>query len=161
MAPPRWSEPTSRRRRLLPPRRRREVAGLGVRRGQRVEVVGLIPPRQLAGAPALLKAIQDTLLAEAKARLDANIRTDIKSFDELAAYFGPAAEDEDTATGFKGWVRAPWSKPTGEALEAMAAKLKSLKLTLRNAPLEQNGPYGTCLFTDAPGVEEILIGRAY
>jgi prolyl-tRNA synthetase len=115
----------------------------------------------IAGAGAMLEEIQAGLYAEAKARLDGNIRTDINTFDELALYFGPAVEDDDATAAFKGWVRAPWSRPTGEALEAVSARLKTLKLTLRNAPLGQAGPYGACLFTGAPGVEEILIGRAY
>jgi len=115
----------------------------------------------IAGAGGVLEQIQANLFLEAKARLDGNIRTDITTFDELAAYFGPAAEDEDATTAFKGWVRAPWSRPTGEALEAVGARLKTLKLTLRNAPLGQEGPYGPCLFTGEPGMEEILIGRAY
>ena len=115
----------------------------------------------IAGAGAMLEDIQAGLFAEAKARLDANIRNDITTFDELAAYFGPAAEDDDATAAFKGWVRAPWSRPTGEALEAVGARLKTLKLTLRNAPMDQKGPYGACLFTGEPGVEEILIGRAY
>ena len=73
----------------------------------------------------------------------------------MAAYFG---EDDDS---FKGWVRVAWSKPTGAALEAVEQKLKSLKLTIRNAPEGQPETFGTCIFTGAPGIEEILIGRAY
>ncbi|HEX4179951.1 MAG TPA: aminoacyl--tRNA ligase-related protein [Caulobacteraceae bacterium] len=115
----------------------------------------------IAAAPALLAEIQAGLHAEAKARLDANIRGDIASFDELAGYFGPAAEDDDAAAAFKGWVRAPWSKPSGEALEAVEQRLKGLKLTIRNAPMDQPSSLGPCLFTGAPGVEEILIGRSY
>ena len=115
----------------------------------------------VAGAGGALEEIQANLFLEAKARLDGNIRTDITTFEDLAAYYGPAAEDDDATTAFKGWVRAPWSRPTGEALEAVSARLKTLKLTLRNAPLGQEGPYGPCLFTGEPGVEEILIGRAY
>jgi len=95
----------------------------------------------IAGAGGVLEQIQANLFLEAKARLDGNIRT--------------------ATTAFKGWVRAPWSRPTGEALEAVGARLKTLKLTLRNAPLGQEGPYGPCLFTGEPGMEEILIGRAY
>ena len=112
-------------------------------------------------APGLLAEIQAGLYAEAKARLDASIRSDIKSFEDLAAYYGPAAEDEDAAVAFKGWVRAPWCKPSGEALEAVEQRLKSLKLTIRNAPMDQPASLGPCLFTGAPGVEEILIGRSY
>ena len=111
-------------------------------------------------APALLAQIQAGLFAEAKRRLDDNIRTDIASFDELAEHFG-AAVDEDEGGAFKGWVRAPWSRPTGAALEAVEARLKSLKLTLRNAPLDQGRAGGGCLFTGAPAVEDVLIARAY
>jgi prolyl-tRNA synthetase len=32
---------------------------------------------------------------------------------------------------------------------------------LRNVPLGQSGTAGECLFTGKPGVEEILISRAY
>ncbi|OIQ65678.1 hypothetical protein GALL_527590 [mine drainage metagenome] len=62
---------------------------------------------------------------------------------------------------FKGWVRASWSRPTGEGLEAIEQKLKIHKLTLRNAPLDQPATFGPCIFTGEPGVEEVLIGRAY
>ena len=129
--------------------------------GEKVVSISMARDKFVSGAPALLAEIQNALYSEAKARLDANIRADIKTFDELAAYFGPAAEDDDAAAAFKGWVRAPWSRPTGEALEAVSVKLKSLKLTLRNAPLDQKGGSGACLFTGLPGVEDILIGRAY
>ena len=106
-------------------------------------------------AVQLLTEIQAGLFAEAKARLDANIVRGIANFDALAAHFG---EDDDS---FKGWVRAPWSKPSGDALEAVGAKLKALKLTIRNAPQDQPAAFGPCIFSGAPGVEEILIGRAY
>ena len=58
-------------------------------------------------------------------------------------------------------MRAPWSRPTGAALEAISDRLKGLKLTLRNAPLGQTGPSGPCLFTGEPAAEEVLIARAY
>lgn len=113
-------------------------------------------------APDLLREIQGALFREAKQRLDTNIRTDIKTFDELAAYFGAASDNEDEESGvFKGWVRAPWSKPSGAALEAIDEKLKSLKLTIRNAPLGQHGGGGRCIFSGVAAVEEIIISRAY
>jgi prolyl-tRNA synthetase len=58
-------------------------------------------------------------------------------------------------------VRAPWSRPTGAALDAIDERLKALKLTLRNIPLDQNPVSGPCLFTGEPAVEEVLIARAY
>jgi prolyl-tRNA synthetase len=132
-------------------------------RGADEKLISRSAPRAefVAAAPGLLAEIQAGLFAEAKARLDGNIRADIATFDELAAYFGPAAEDDDAATAFKGWVRAPWSKPSGEALEAFEQRLKGLKLTIRNAPLDQPASLGPCLFTGEPAVEEILIGRSY
>src|SRR5271168_3587002 len=79
----------------------------------------------VAGAPALLKEIQATLYSEAKARLDGNIISNLKSFEELADYFGPG-EADDEGGAFKGWVRAPWSRPEGASLEAIVDRLKAL-----------------------------------
>ena len=58
-------------------------------------------------------------------------------------------------------VRVAWSRPSGQDLEAVAQRLKALKLTIRNAPEDQPDAFGVCIFTGRPGVEEILIGRAY
>jgi prolyl-tRNA synthetase len=129
--------------------------------GQRAASTGLARADFIAEVPALLTEIQAGLFAEAKARLAANIRSDIRTFDQLAAHFGPAAEDEDANESFKGWVRCAWSRPTGEALEAVTQRLKTLKLTIRNAPMAQPESFEPCLFTGEPGVEEILIARAY
>ncbi|MBG0811914.1 proline--tRNA ligase [Methylosinus sp. H3A] len=127
------------------------------------KIVSIATPRaEFVGAvPALLAEIQAALFAEAKARLEANIRSDLTSFAEIADYFGKAAEDDEAAAAFKGWVRAPWARPTGAELEEVETRLKALKLTLRNIPLEQSAPKGVCVFTGRPAVEEILIARAY
>ena len=131
-----------------------------LRDGDKVISHALARDAFIAAAPGLLADIQAALYAEAKARLTANIRTDIRTFDQLADHFG-AAVDEDEGSAFKGWVRAPWSKPTGAALDAVDERLKKLKLTLRNIPLEQSGGAGKCLFTGEDAVEEVLIARAY
>jgi prolyl-tRNA synthetase len=114
----------------------------------------------VAEAPSLLDSIQATLFAEAKARLDGNILTGMKTFDELSAYFG-ATEAEDEAGPFRGWVQVPWSRPEGAKLEAVADRLKALKLTIRNAPLGQGAASGACVFTGETAKESILIARAY
>jgi prolyl-tRNA synthetase len=111
----------------------------------------------VGGAPALLEAIQDGLRAAAQARLDGNVRTDVTTYDALAAYFG---DDEDSPE-FRGWVRAGWRKAEGAALADIEAKLKALKLTVRNAPLAQPDAHGACIFTGAPADQTILIARAY
>jgi prolyl-tRNA synthetase len=126
------------------------------------KVVSHTSPRAefAAGAQALLDDIQAGLFAEAKARLDGNIVSNITSFDALVEYFGePEADDEGGA--FRGWASVAWSKPEGAALEAIADRLKALKLTIRNAPLDQKPTKGACLFTGAPAREHVLIGRAY
>ncbi|MCB1485392.1 MAG: proline--tRNA ligase, partial [Hyphomicrobiaceae bacterium] len=114
----------------------------------------------VSNAQGLLDEIQASLFAEAKARLDGNILTNINTFDEMAEYFG-VAENEDEGGAFKGWVKVGWSRPEGDKLEAIAERLKALKLTIRNAPLDQPAASGACLFTGEPVKEYVLIGRAY
>ncbi len=131
-----------------------------LREGDKVKSNIMARDAFVAGAAKLLSEIQNELYAEAKARLCANIKTDIDSFEALEAYFGAGAEDEN-AGEFKGWVRAAWCKPGGAELDAIDTRLKALKLTLRNAPADQRTTFGKCIFTGKPGVEEILIARAY
>ncbi|MFI4934045.1 MAG: proline--tRNA ligase [Caulobacterales bacterium] len=131
-----------------------------LRDGEKIVSQALSREAFISQAPAMLAEIQAALYAAAKARLEGNIRADVRSFDDLADHFG-AAVDEEEGSPFKGWVRAPWSRPTGAALEAVDERLKTLKLTLRNTPLEQGAVSGQCLFTGEPAVEEVLIARAY
>jgi prolyl-tRNA synthetase len=126
-----------------------------LRDGDKVKSVAKPRVDFLEGVVQLLAEIQGGLYAEAKARLDGNIKTGLTSFDQVAAFFG---EDEDS---FKGWVRVAWAKPTGAELEAVEQKLKALKLTIRNAPADQPKEFGPCIFSGKRGVEEILVGRAY
>src|SRR6185295_15108069 len=61
------------------------------------KIVSHTSPRTefVAGAQALLDDIQARLHAQAKARLDGNIVSGIKTFDALAEYFGAAAGDDE------------------------------------------------------------------
>jgi prolyl-tRNA synthetase len=126
-----------------------------LRDGDKVKSIGMARQDFLENAVQLLSEIQAGLYAEAKARLDANIASGVTDWAGVEEFFGT---DDDS---FKGWLRVAWSKPTGAALEAVDARLKTLKLTIRNAPLDQPDTFAPCLFTGQPGVEEILIGRAY
>lgn len=101
-----------------------------------------------------LTDIQTSLYAEAKARLDANIRRDVTDLDGLAAHFTDANK---TA----GWVEVQWSRPTGDALERIVEQLKALKLTMRNTPMDAAPVDGACFFTGEAAVERVLIGRTY
>ena len=104
-----------------------------------------------AGAVAMLEEIQTNLHAEAKERLHSNIRRDVT---DLAAHFG--GDDK-----FVGWVEVQWSRPTGAVLDGIVEKLKALKLTMRNTPLDAAPADGVCFFTGEPAVERVLIGRTY
>lgn len=106
----------------------------------------------LASAATMLEDIQFGLYAEAKVRMDSNIRRDVI---DLAAHF---AEDD---AKFAGWVEVQWSRPTGAALDKIVEQLKSLKLTMRNSPLDAAPADGACFFTGAPAVERIIVGRTY
>jgi prolyl-tRNA synthetase len=128
-----------------------------LREGDKIKSHTLPRADFIAQAQALLEATQKELFDEAKARLDGNIRGDFATFADIEKYYG--ADDESGE--FKGWARVQWSRPTGAGLEDVGARLKALKLTIRNAPLAQPAAYGTCIFTGAPAVEEILIARAY
>jgi hypothetical protein len=68
-------------------------------------------------------------------------------------------EDEFSAASAAGGLRCAWSRPNGAALESVVERLKSLKLTIRNAPLATGPLLPAMYFTAAPGVEEILIAR--
>jgi len=103
---------------------------------------------------ALLEDIQQGLFEEAQARREANIRRDIASMEELAAFY-------EAGEQFPGWVEVEWSKPTGEVLETIIEKLKALKLTMRNVPRDGAPATGTCIFTGDPAVERIYVARAY
>ncbi len=103
-------------------------------------------------AAEMLEDIQASLYAQAKERMDANIRRDVT---DLATHF---AGDE---AGFAGWVEVQWARPTGAALDKIVEQLKALKLTMRNSPLNATAADGACFFTGEPAVERILIGRTY
>jgi len=108
----------------------------------------------LAQAAFEIEAVQRALHDEALAKRDMNIVRGIDSLDALAGHFG----DDNR---YPGWVECGWSRPTGAALEELVGKLKALKLTIRNTPMNAPAPAGTCLFTGAPAVETIYVARSY
>ncbi|QGN53325.1 aminoacyl--tRNA ligase-related protein [Novosphingobium sp. Gsoil 351] len=108
----------------------------------------------VTAAATELECIQRELHEEAKARRDANIRRDLTTLDDLAAFYTDDAQ-------FPGWVEMTWSRPEGAELEAVDAKLKALKLTIRNTPMDAAPVSGICPFTGKPAVERIYVARSY
>ncbi|MBN8606942.1 MAG: proline--tRNA ligase [Caulobacterales bacterium] len=128
-----------------------------LREGDKIKSHSVSRADFIAQAAKLLEETQAELFAEAKARLDNNIRADFKTFADLETYYGT----EDKEGEFKGWARVHWARPSGDALDKVGERLKALKLTIRNAPAAQPASYGACIFSGEPAVEEILIARAY
>jgi prolyl-tRNA synthetase len=128
------------------------------RNGERIESATLARNELVQTAGTLLAQIQAALHAEARARLDTNINSQFMTFDDLESYFKDSTDTE----AVRGWARVAWAKPEGAALAAVDAKLKSLKLTIRNAPLQQEPEQGRrCIFSDTPAREFVLVGRSY
>jgi len=101
----------------------------------------------------MLEDVQVGLHEEARARLHANIAP-ASDFAAIEAHFAEGRKNP-------GWLEVQWSKPTGAGLEAVVEKLKALKLTLRNAPMDQAAVDGACVFTGDEAVERVLVGRSY
>lgn len=106
-----------------------------------------------AQAATMLEEIQSGLHSEARARMDANITRDVPDFAAMEAHFGKG--------GKPGWLEIEWSKPSGADLDKVVERLKALKLTLRNVAQDALPATGACIFTGAPAVERVLVGRAY
>lgn len=97
---------------------------------------------------ALLDAIQAGYYNQAKAFRDSKIRTDLKNFEELKAFFS-----KEESSGF---VRANWC---GDA--ATEGMLEELKVTIRCLPLKQEKATGTCILTGRPAVCEAIFAKSY
>jgi prolyl-tRNA synthetase len=127
------------------------------RAGARIDSASLKRAEFIAAVPGLLTQIQSALHEAARTFLDSNITSEITSFAELEAYYREAGEES-----FRGWARVAWARPQGSALDKVEQQLKALKLTIRNAPLEQQAVAGRrCVFSGAPAEEQVLVGRAY
>ncbi|MFI0606989.1 MAG: proline--tRNA ligase [Anaerolineae bacterium] len=107
---------------------------------------------------ARLQAIQDNLLARAKAFRTEHTRV-IDSKDELYAWFTPQGGDKPEIHG--GFALCHWN---GSA--AVEAQLKDdLKVTIRCIPLEGEWGYdatpGQCVMTGEPSVGRVVLAKAY
>ena len=115
----------------------------------------IIPRGELAGVPALLEAMQSRAFRGSAYAARCRGARQSPVGTRLAAYFH-GSEDE-----VKGWVSTGWSRPEGAELDTVVERLKALKLTVRNTPIDGPAVDGVCLFTGKPAVERILIGRTY
>jgi len=103
---------------------------------------------------SLLTSYHDRLFARAKAFLDAHVRTDIATLDEMKAFFTPKNEEKPEIHG--GFVRAKWCED-----RATEDLLKELKVTIRCLPFEQSGTKGSCIITGRPATCDAIFAKAY
>ncbi len=101
----------------------------------------------------ILDEIQSNYFNQAKAFRDANIRTDIETWDEFQKFFREMDNEQGIRGGF---VKAKFcGDPKAEEM------LKELKVTVRCMPLEQSGTAGKCILTGKPATIDALFARAY
>jgi prolyl-tRNA synthetase len=131
------------------------------------KIASQVLPREqfVAQIAALLAGVHRALYESAQRRLADNIRSDITTFEALAAHFSSAASagaEEESAGEFRGWAKVAWARPEGAALAKVEQQLKSLKLTVRNAPLAQDPITDQrCIFSGDAAREFVLVGRSY
>lgn len=104
-----------------------------------------------------LEFLQHEMFKRAKERLEQNIRTDIKTPEEFAAYFASGNEwIEDGKQGKVAFVRGKWcAEPATEEL------LKAMKITIRCIPFDQSGTTGKCLLTGKDATLDVIYARSY
>ena len=111
----------------------------------------------IANAGKRLEELQQQMFEKAKARLEQNIRTDIKTPEEFAAYFAQSNEwIEDGKEGKVAFVRGKWCGDT-----ATEEILKSMKITIRCIPFDQSGTAGKCLLTGKEATLDVIYARSY
>lgn len=104
-----------------------------------------------------LENIQNQIFQTAKARLEANIRSDILTPEDFRTYFAAANEwIPDGQPGKVAFVRGKWSgDPESEAI------LKEMKITIRAIPFDQSNSEGVCLLTGKPATMDVIYARSY
>ncbi|MBQ9235608.1 MAG: proline--tRNA ligase [Alphaproteobacteria bacterium] len=111
----------------------------------------------IANIAHYLEEVQREMFTRAKQRLEANIRTDITTPDELRAYFSANNEwIEDGKSGKVAFVRGKWS---GDA--DSEELLKQLKITIRCLPFDQSGTKGKCLLTGKDAELDVIYAKCY
>ena len=104
-----------------------------------------------------LEGLQKQMFNKAKARLEANIRTDIKTPEDFRRYFAESnVWIEDGKQGKVAFVRGKWC---GD--DATESLLKEMKITIRCIPFDQTNTQGVCLLTGKPATMDVIYARSY
>ena len=111
----------------------------------------------VANVSKRLEELQQKMFDRAKERLEQNIRNDITTPEEFAAYFANSNEwIEDGKQGKVAFVRGKWcADPATEEI------LKAMKITIRCIPFDQSGTTGKCLLTGKDATLDVIYARSY
>ena len=111
----------------------------------------------ISDMPSVFENIQQEMFDRAKARLLANVRTDITTPEAFKDYFEQANEwIEDGKSGKVAFVRGKWcADPASEEI------LKAMKITIRCIPFDQTNTQGVCLLTGKPASLDVIYARSY
>jgi len=101
-----------------------------------------------------LDEIQAGYFNQAKAFQDEHTHRDIKTHEEMKAFFTPKNKEKPEIHG--GFVFGKWCGD-GET----EALLKEHQLAIRCIPLEQSGTEGECLITGRPATLDVIYAKAY
>ena len=114
-----------------------------------------VPRAELvSGIAARLQAIQDNLLARARAFQAANTKV-IDTFEELKAYFTPKNAERPEIHG--GFALCHWNGST----EVEKRLKEELKVTIRCIPLGAEASPGKCVVTGEPSARRVVMAKAY
>jgi prolyl-tRNA synthetase len=114
-----------------------------------------VPRAELvAGIAERLQAIQDNLLARARAFQAAHTKT-IDTFEELKAYFAPKNSERPEIHG--GFALCHWN---GSA-EVEKRLKEELKVTIRCIPIDAPAEAGKCVVTGEPSARRVVMAKAY
>jgi prolyl-tRNA synthetase len=102
----------------------------------------------------MLEQMQQGYFETARRFRDANIRTDIRTFAEMKAFFTPKSSDKPEIHG--GFVLAKWCGDV--ETEKM---LDEMKVSIRCLPLKQSGTQGTCILTGRPATLDAIFAKSY
>lgn len=104
--------------------------------------------------PKILDEIQQNYYQQACQYRDAQMKSDLKTFDDLKQFFTPKNADKPEIHG--GFVCAKWCGDV--ETEKM---LEELKVTIRCIPLKQSGTTGKCLLTGRPATLDAIFAKSY
>lgn len=103
-----------------------------------------------------LGTFHQELYQAADKRLKENQRTDIKTAEEMQAYFSHQNSWIDGSEGKVAFVRGKWCEDP-ETVE----KMKEMKISIRCIPEDQTNEEGVCLLTNKKATLDVIYARSY